>query len=196
MIYKPSIPSAFDQPDAQFVLMPPGKKSPPIEKQWQKKGHTFAEAAAHRGNVGIIAGNGFIGLDKDDLTAFVGLKLSNTTRWQTRPGREGLWFRCNDNTREVLAKYGVKENQAQIKLFKKGQPVGEVKLGHAYQVIPPSWKEVDGQHVDYKMLEDVPPAEILLEWLLSELLKIGVTFSRKKGQRGQNRLQGSQSSQV
>jgi tetratricopeptide (TPR) repeat protein len=61
-----------------------------IEKEWQKKGHTFAEARAHKGNAGIMAGNGFIGLDKDDPTAFDGLELPPTTLWETRPGRVAL----------------------------------------------------------------------------------------------------------
>ena len=58
------IPSAFNQPGAAFVLLPDGIKFPPIEKGWQEKGHSFQEAAAHKGNVGILAGNGFIGLDQ------------------------------------------------------------------------------------------------------------------------------------
>ncbi|MDD1776083.1 MAG: hypothetical protein LUP94_01865, partial [Candidatus Methanomethylicus sp.] len=48
-----------------------------------------------------------------------------------------------------------------------------------YQVIPPSWKKVEGQRVEYKMLGNFPPAEISLKWLLSELQRIGITFSKK-----------------
>ena len=179
MSHKPIISPVFDQPGAKFVLMPIGKKFPPIETEWQNKGHTFQEAAEHKGNVGIMACNDFIGLDLDDPNEYEGFKLPKTTRWETRPGREGLWFRCNDNTSQVLAKHGFKEDQAQIKLFKDGQPIGEIKLQRTYQVIPPSWKKVDGHRTDYKMLDDVPPAEISLDWLLSELLKAGVTLSKK-----------------
>ena len=77
MIHKPIISPVFDQTGAKFVLMPIGEKFPPIEKEWQNKGHTFQEAAAHNGNVGIMAGNGFIGLDKDDLNGFADNILKN-----------------------------------------------------------------------------------------------------------------------
>ena len=111
--------------------------------------------------------------------AFEGLELPSTTTWETRPGRLGMWLKCNDHTPEVLAKYDKKADLAQIKLFKDGQPVGEVKLERTYQVIPPSWKELEGQRVDYKMLNEIPPAELSLAWLLSELQRIGIKFSSK-----------------
>jgi hypothetical protein len=175
-----AISSIFDQPAAAFVLLPEGIKFPPLEKEWQKHPHAFQEARAHGGNVGVLAGNGYIGLDQDDPAAFDGLELPITTKWETRPGRAGMWFRCNDRTPEVLAKYGKKADQAQLKLYKDGKPVGEVKLGRAYQVIPPSWKTLeDGTRADYRLLQETPPAEISLEKLLSDLQAIGITFSSK-----------------
>ena len=173
------LPVNFDQPGAAFVFLRAGIKFPPIEKEWEKKRHSYQEAIAHKGNVGVLAGSGYIGLDQDVPEAFEGLELPSTTTWETRPGRLGMWLKCNDHTPEVLAKYDKKADLAQIKLFKDGQPVGEVKLERTYQVIPPSWKEVEGQRVDYKMLREIPPAEISLAWLLSELQRIGIKFSSK-----------------
>lgn len=181
----------FNQPGiAGFTFMRAGEKFPPREEGWQKKGHSFEEAIAHivkGGNVGILASNGYIGLDQDSPVAFEGLTLPSTTTWETRPGRLGIWFKCNDRTPEVLAKYGFrKPDQAQIKLYDGRRiiegyhpHVGEIKLERTYQVIPPSWKEIDGQRVNYRMLEEIPPAEISLDWLLSELLRIGIVFSEK-----------------
>src|SRR5271157_4669668 len=139
MVLMAAISSTFNQPGAAFVLLPEGIKFPPIEKGWEKKGHSFQEATNHKGNVGVLAGDGYIGLDQDAPEAFKGLSLPDaTTIWETRPGRFGIWFRCNRNRKgEVLAKYGKKADQAQIKLFKNGKPVGEVKLERTYQVIPP-----------------------------------------------------------
>ncbi|HQP56665.1 MAG TPA: hypothetical protein PLN83_11190 [Syntrophorhabdus sp.] len=178
----PVIPLVFDQDNARFVLLPHGKKDPPIEKGWQKKFHGFREADDHakKGkNIGVMADGKYIGLDQDDPLAFDGLQLPPTTQWETRPGRLGFWLKCNDRTTKGLAKYGIKANQAQIKLFYNGKPVGEVKLERTYQVIPPSWKEIDGSRVYYEIVADFPPAEISIEWLLSELKKIGITFSEK-----------------
>ena len=135
----PEIPEVFNQLGAGFVLLPDGIKFPPFEKEWQKKGHNFQEAQAHKGNTGIMAGNGYIGLDKDEPSAFDGLELPTTTQWETRPGRLGLWFKAADVT-EALAAIGKKGDQAQLKLFKDGKPIGEVKLQRTYQVIPNSWK--------------------------------------------------------
>ncbi|MFA6372421.1 MAG: hypothetical protein WCW68_07335 [Methanothrix sp.] len=183
-----AISTVFNRPGiAGFTLLRSGVKFPPIEEGWQKKGHSFEEATAHRGNIGLLAGNGYIGLDKDKPEAFNGLILSSTTTWETRPGRLGMWFKCNDRTPEVLTKYGFKKpDLAQIKLYDGRNiidgyhpHIGEIKLERTYQVIPPSWKIVEGQRVDYKMLEEVPPAEISLDWLLSELLRIGIAFSEK-----------------
>ncbi len=76
MSHKPIISPVFDQPGAKFVLMPIGKKFPPIETEWQNKGHSFQEAAEHKGNMGIMAGNDFIGLDLDDPNEYEGLKAT------------------------------------------------------------------------------------------------------------------------
>lgn len=175
-----AIPAIFDQPGASFVLLPSGIKFPPQEKEWQKKGHSFQEAQAHKGNAGIMAGNGFIGLDQDDPSAFTGLELPISTKWETRPGRYGLWFKVSDNITEALAGIGKKADQAQLKLHKDGLPVGEVKLERTYQVIPPSWKILeDGSRADYKLLDSSPPAEISLSKLLADLQAIGISFSSK-----------------
>ena len=173
----------FDQPAATFVFLKEGTKKP-LEREWQKKPHTFQEAVAHKGNVGVIAGNGYMGFDQDNPEAFQGLTLPRTTKWETRPGRWGLFYKCNDLTPALLASIGKKADQAQLKLYKDGRPVGEVKLERTYQVIPPSWKTLDdgpnaGQRADYKLLQEIPPAEIPLAWLLSELQTIGITFSSK-----------------
>jgi len=177
-----AIPEVFDQPGAGFVFLHKGIKFPPYQKEWQlrENAHTFQEAKEHWGNVGIIAGNGYIGLDQDQLEAFQGLKLPDTTEWETRPGRRGLWFRCSDLTPELLAVYGKEENQAQLYLYKDGEQVGEVKLERSYQLVPPSWKKIDEQRVDYKMLVNSPPAEISIGWLLSELKRLDITFTEKK----------------
>jgi P4 family phage/plasmid primase-like protien len=182
----------FNQPGATFVLLPAGVKYPPLERGWQERGHSFEEAAAHAGNVGILAGNGYGGLDQDDPRAFEGLTLPETTTWETRPGRLGMQLRWSDNIAKVLAKYGFKLDQAQIHLFDPKQieedekrqsiyrHVGEVKLGRSYQVVPPSWKALEGgQRVSYRMIQEVPPVEVSLDWLLSELLRIGLVFSKK-----------------
>lgn len=187
-----SIPPVFDQPGAAFVLLPVGIKFPPIEDGWQKpeKAHAYHEATSHRGNVGILAGNGYIGLDQDEPAAFIGLELPASTTWETRPGRLGMWFKASDNVAEALAGIGKKADQAQLKLFKDGQPVGEVKLQRTYQVIPPSHKFIDpvtgddvapgkGDRVDYRLLNSSPPAPITLADLLQGLQAIGITFSSK-----------------
>ena len=198
MSNKPTISPVFDQPGAKFAFLPPGEKFPPIEKGWQKKGHSFQEAVAHvkkGGNIGVMAGGGYIGLDEDDPSAFEGLQLPSTTKWETRPGRLGFWLKCSDRTPEVLAKYEKKADQAQIKLYdpkrietkivnvkekKVYKHVGEVKLERTYQLVPPSSKYLDEKNkadrVDYKMLNEVLPVEISLDLVLSELQRIGLVF--------------------
>lgn len=196
------ITEVFNQLGAAFVYLPPGIKYPPVEREWEKKGHTFAEAQAHvskGGNVGVIALNGHIGLDKDYPPSFEDLVLPQSTQWETRPGRVALRFTCKDRTPDVLAKYGQKADYAQFKIYdskqiitksdKKGKErrayrqVGEVKLERVYQVIPPFWKYLDEEankdRADYKMIDEIPPAEISLDWLLSELQRIGLVFSSK-----------------
>ena len=164
------------------MLLPAGIKFPPIEKEWQNKPHTFAQACVHGGNAGVLAGNGFIGLDQDDPSAFDGLELSISTKWETRPGRFGMWFKAAD-VAEALESIGKRPDQAQLKLFKNGKPCGEVKLQRTYQVIPNSWKTLeDGTRADYKLLSSEPPAEVSLVKLLVDLQSIGITFSSKLDQ--------------
>ena len=178
------IPEVFDQPGAMFVLLPDGIKFPPVEKGWQKKPHTFAEAASHAtkgGNVGVLAGSGFVGLDMDVFDSFEGLHLPATTTWETRPDRYGAWYKCTDVTPELLRTYGKKSDLAQFKLYHDGLPVGEIKLQRSYQTIPPSWKKLeDGTRADYDMWLTYPPAEISLAKLLADLQAIGITFSSKR----------------
>lgn len=172
------VPDIFDQPGAGFVFMRPGIKFPPIEKGWQKKPHTFQEAKAHKGNVGVLAGNGYIGLDLDNPAAFEGLILPPTTSWETRPGRFGKWFRCACVPPELMAKYDKPANHSQFKLYKDGLVIGELKLERCYQVIPDSWKTLDdGQRVDYKLDDSMPPAIIDLATLIDGILALpGVSF--------------------
>ncbi len=190
-----------------------GIKFPPIEKEWEKKGHTFQEATAHMGNVGVLAGGKYLGLDKDDPSSFIGLVLPPTTLWETRPGRTGQWHKCNDHTPEVLAKYGFKADQAQIYLYdpkkiverdQKGRDifkaVGEIKLERTYQVIPPSHKFIapatgkdappgQGDRVDYRILSELPPAEISLDKLLISILEIGLSFDEKSESKAKRNLE-------
>lgn len=184
------VPEVFNQPGAGFVLLPGGIKFPPIEDGWQKpeKAHSFQEATAHNGNVGALAGiDHYGGLDLDEPEAFKGLALPETTTWETRPGRLGMRFIWHDRTPEVLARYGKKGDQAQIKLYDSRRivngyhpAVGEVKLERSYQTIPPSWKTLeDGSRAIYKLLDSSPPAEISLDQLLSDLLEIGIVFYEK-----------------
>lgn len=185
------IPPVFDQPGAGFVTLLPGIKFPPPYKEWQKpeNARTYAQAQVHKGNVGVLAGNGYIGLDKDNPAAFDGLELPTTTTWETRPGRMAMRFKCSDLTPELLTKYGKPADHAQFKLYKDGQPCGEVKLQRTYQVIPPSHKFIDpitgddappgkGDRVDYKLLDSSPPATTSLAKLLADLKQIGITFSK------------------
>lgn len=196
------IPQVFDTPGAAFVLLRAGQKYPPIEVAWPDKPHTFAEAQAHArkgGNIGAMALNCHIGLDLDYPPSFEGLTPPKSTKWETRPGRAALRFTCKDRTPEVLARYGQKPDYAQFKIYDPAQvvtkidkngkerpayrQVGEVKLERVYQVIPPSWKYLDEEakenRADYKMIDEIPPAEISLDWLLSELQRIGLVFSSK-----------------
>jgi len=186
------IPEVFDQPGAGFVLLRDGEKFPPIEKAWQTKPHSFEEAIYHTGNVGVLAGNGYIGLDQDDPAAFKDIGLPATNRWQTRPARLGMWFKADD-VAAALKAIGKKPIQAQIFLFKNGKECGEIKLQNSYQIIPPSHKYVDpatGEtldpkvarpdfRVDYTMVDERPPAIIKLADLLAILKAAGISFSSK-----------------
>jgi hypothetical protein len=185
------LPSVFDQPGAQFVLMRSGVKFPPFEEGWQKNPHSIQEADAHlstNGNCGVLAGNGFIGVDQDNPEAFKGIDLPSTTTWETRPGRLGMWFTCDESLPELRKKYGKKIDLAQFKLFKDGKGVGEIKLERSYQVIPPSYKFIDpttgkdappgtGQKIYYKMIDERVPAKISLERFLEDLQILGIRFN-------------------
>jgi len=175
--------ACFDRPGALFTYLERGQKFPPATgKNWPDKPMSFgivAKIAEAGYNVAAIAGNGHIGLDEDDPSAFEGLDLPATTTWETRPGRCAMRFICDDRTPELLAKYGKKADLAQFKLHKNGEPVGELKLERTYQVIPPSWKYLeDGTKADYVLLSDAPPAQISLKKLLSDLVAIGITFEK------------------
>jgi len=181
------IPAVFDQPGATFTFMAPGSKWPPIDPPtgWQlpENGHSYKEALAYNGNVGIRAGNGYVGLDQDVPEVFKGLVVPTTTTWETRPGRLGMWLQCAGVPPELMAKHGKPPNHSQFKLFKDGLVVGELKLERCYQVIPPSWKTLDpedgGQIVQYKMLDSSPPALIDLVYLVESILALpGVSFNK------------------
>ncbi len=177
------VPKVFDLPDATFTLMPVGIKFPPSipAKGWQlpENGHTYQEALEHDGNVGFRAGNGYIGFDLDDPSAFEGLSIPPTTTWETRPGRFGKLF-TGTVLPEVMEHYGKPANHSQFFLFKGGKQVGEVKLERSYQCIPKSWKKLDdGQVVTYRMVDSRPPAAIELGKLMSDILSLpGVSLSQ------------------
>jgi hypothetical protein len=179
-----AIQDIFNQPGAAFVLLPNGIKFPPIEKSWQTKPHTYQEAEVHKGNVGVMAGGCFLGLDQDEPTAFEKLSIPKTCTWETRPGRLGKLFLVEPHqVPDILKMIGKKPDLAQLKLYKDGKPVGEVKLQRTYQVIPPSWKMLeDGTRADYKMLEAIPPIEISFAGLIAELRAASITFSSKLDQ--------------
>jgi len=188
----PAIPEVFNQPGAGFVLLVEGRKDKPIEKEWQEHPHSYEDACRHRGNVGVVAGNGFVGLDLDDPAAFEGVELPPTTEWQTRPGRFGMWFAADD-VAEVLAAEKKKPDFAQFLLYKDGKKCGELKLCRSYQVIPPSYKYVDPAtektvepgkarpefRVDYVLVDSSPPAAIKLSWLVGILKAAGISFTSK-----------------
>ena len=185
-----AISDVFDDGGAGFVLLPSGIKFPPQEKEWQTRGHSFKEASYHPGNRGILAGAGYIGLDQDLPDAFKKIDLPETTTWETRPGRFGMRYKCTD-VEFALQRHGFKSTQAQIFIYDpskivgedaKGNSifnhVGEIKLQRTYQVIPPSWKEVDGNTVYYTILKNILPSEISLDELLTDLKASGLMFSK------------------
>ena len=187
---KLAISDVFNDDGAGFVLLPSGIKFPPQEKEWQTRGHSFKEASYHPGNRGILAGSGYIGLDQDSPEAFERMGLPDTTTWETRPGRLGMRYKCAD-VEFALQKHGFKPNQAQIFIYDPNKivgedargnsifdHVGEIKLQRTYQVIPPSWKEVDGNTVYYKILKNISPSEISLDKLLTDLKTEGLIFSK------------------
>jgi len=185
----PAISEVFNQPGALFVLLPAGRKAPPIEKDWPNKPHSYDEACQHvknGGNIGIITGGGYITLDQDNSAAFDGLNLPATTRWQTRPGRCALWFKVEGNVAAALEHIGKKPELAQIYLSKNGNPCGELKLQKSFQLIPPSWKVVDGAHTDYVFIDELPPATINIADLLAILQEGGISLENKKSRLNEN----------
>ncbi len=189
------IPTVFNQPGAKFVFMADGIKFPPCEGGWQlpEKGHSFEEACKHGGNVGVRAGDPagdgsiYIGLDQDEPEAFCQGPGNNnlaptTTTWETRPGRLGLWYKCDDVTAELLAEHGKPANHAQFKLYKDGRAVGEIKLQRCYQVIPNSWKQLDpedgGAIVSYVLKNGISPTKISLRTLIADILAVGISFKQ------------------
>ena len=187
------IPSVFNIPGAKFTLMAEGSKFPPIipREEWQlpENGHNFDVACKHYGNVGILAGitledgSVTLGFDQDQPEVFESLCLPETTLWETRPGRTGMLFTCDDIPPELRAEYGKKPDLAQFKFYKDGKGVGEIKMERTYQVIPNSWKVLDlkdgGARVEYKMLSEVPPAQISITSLVHAIMAIpGVSLSK------------------
>lgn len=180
------LPSAFASDGFGFVLLKAGQKHPPIEKNWQNKPHGLQKAMRWVGqgnNLGILVKYPYAVLDLDNPDAVSGLSLPDTTAWQTRPGRIAYLIRWSEDHAEIskiLKRLGKNSNVAQLKLSKNGGHVGEIKLQRTYQVIPPSWKSIDGKRVDYKMVQDVPPATVSFRWLISELQRLGISFSENQ----------------
>jgi Bifunctional DNA primase/polymerase, N-terminal. len=190
--------TVFDQQNAGFVLLPSGKKFPPNRKGWGKNPYSFQEIQKRRGNrnIGIIAQSGNIILDVDDPSALDGLELPASTKWETRPGRYAMLFTCDDCV-SALAKRKRHAGKDRLNLYDSRNldgdsyyhPIGEIKLGASYQVIPPSWKEVDGNRTEYRFLNggEIDPQPILLGGLLDSFEDRGISlFSgpSSKGTRG------------
>lgn len=175
-----TVPTAFY--GLGFVLIEAGKKYPPTEKGWQNKPHSFEEAQrwCKKGNIGILVNHPHAVLDLDHPDAVKDLQIPETTAWETRPGRLAYLVRWSESETEIaqiLQGIGKKQDIAQIKLYRNGAHVGEIKLQRTYQVIPPSWKSVDGVRIDYKMVQDIPPATVSFKWLVEELQRLGISFS-------------------
>ena len=187
---KEKISKIFDQHGAGFVLLPAGQKKPPDKKGWEKKQnqYSFQKAQNQRGkrNIGIVAGDGIIILDVDDPSALNGLDLPQTTKWETRPDRFAMYFRRADPV-DALVKKGIHAGKCKLPLFNSQKldetsryaPVGEIKLERTYQVIPPSWKQLDGNRTEYRFLDggEITPHPISLDWLLNSFQEIGICLS-------------------
>ena len=139
------------------------------------------------GNVGIRGGDGnALILDLDDSGRILDkeLVLPDTTSWETRPGRQQRLYLCGDWNKTVLEKFTGKDKD-QIKFYDSEAKddnghyihLGEIQGARHYGVIPPSIKVVDGQRFVYKMLNEVPPTKISLEWLLQTLQAHWCRFS-------------------
>ena len=194
------VPKVFNQPGAMFVEIAEGRKFPPMKKNWQNQPLTFDEMMTRDPyhNFGLVAGGGYLGIDFDDpalmniLNTFPEIE---TTVWETRPGRLGMWFRCDpEEVIEALATIGKPPEHAQLLIRGGEKHLGEIKLGRTYQVIPPSWKLLDGEprygntgtspinspeeRVYYKLLCDVPPAKITLRYLLDSIAECGFVLGK------------------
>lgn len=139
------------------------------------------------GNVGIRGGDGnalVLDLDASERILDKDMIFPDTTSWETRPGRQQRLYICDDWTPEILEKYAGKDKD-QIKFYDSEQKddnghyihLGEVQGSRHYGVIPPSVKIVNGQKFAYKMLNDVNPVKISLEWLLQTLQSHWCRFS-------------------
>jgi hypothetical protein len=187
------VPKVFDIPGAAFTLMADGSKNPPIIpiEGWQlpENRHNYARACKHFGNVGIVSGiklqDGSVvyGFDQDNLEVFDSLCLPATTTWQTRPGRTGMLFTCDEIPADLRTEYGKKPDLAQFKFYKDGHGVGEVKMERSYQVIPNSWKTLeDGTRVSYKMLDERAPARLDITKLVHAIMGLPGVSLHKNGE--------------
>jgi len=184
------IDKIFNQPEMNFVLLPKGRKSPPIEKDWPNKIHHYDEANEHVKSgcqVGIVLGNGYFGIDMDNPASLPVDQLPETTAWRTRPGRYGVLYRTDEDINEVLREYG-KEGKAQLFLTKDGRHVGELKLQKTYQVIPPAWKEIDGEIVEYELLKAIHTTTVSLREVIQVLIANDIKFDRDESRFAGNPL--------
>ena len=208
------ISTVFNQRGVGFVLLPAGQKKPPDRPEWQKKEnqYSFQEINGYRGarNIGLVASFGYIILDVDDPSALNGLELPKSTKWETRTNaeRHAIWFKCEDSKR-ALSKKGGHADKGKLELFDSRQlvevedeqgkktlhyaPIGEIKLRRTYEVIPPSWKRVDGKRTEYRFLDggEIAPRTIPLERLISSLDKLGIVFSSKPAKKAKKASVGT-----
>jgi hypothetical protein len=164
-----------------------------VEDDWQNvaayrfNDSKLLEWVARGGNVGIRGGDGnalILDIDAVDMVLDKELVFPDSTTWETRPGRQQRLYICTDWKPEILEKYAGKDKD-QIKFFDnekkddKGHYVhlGEMQGARHYGVIPPSVKIIDGEAVSYKMLNEMLPTAISLEWLLETLVEHGCRFS-------------------
>ena len=181
------ISTVFNQPNTGFVLLPAGRKKPPREG-FLENPYSFQEIQKQKGgrNVGIIAGNGYIIFDVDDPSAFNGLDLPKSSKWETRPGRYATRFKCDDCVAS-LVKRKIHTGKSKLELFDSKKldeisrypAIGEIKLERTYQLIPPSWEELDGNRTEYRFLDggEIAPHPISLHWLPDSLREIDICLS-------------------
>jgi len=176
------LPTGFNHPGARFVLLSPGKKKPPLSKEWQLSNISYTQACEHNGNVGIIAHPPYVIIDIDEPAAWEGLPLPATMSWETRPGRRALMYRYAEDLAPILTKYGKGEDHGKLMVFDPGngtQQVGQISLRNTYQIIPPSYKHLQGgKRADYKMIDERVPALLNLSALLAAIESKKLTFSK------------------